>query len=217
MGLDVFDIVAVILGVIFTIRKLDAQRREPEEFAHVDRDEFLAWRRRETFVYSVGMMSCFGKVVAKVVVTSSQMANMAGASWRFLGAAIDIPWFLITIFVLVSGYRLALLRAKLRIVLGGFVVADESGLSKELKDAIAEINAAEYERAEYHLKQIALDADESLRGVAIYYMGECYRRQGRIDEAKDAFVESLEIDPSLRQPQEALEELRTQETGSSEA
>ncbi len=212
MGLDVFDIVAVILGVIFTIRKLDAQRREPEEFAHVDREAFIAWRSRETFVYTVGMMACFAKVLAKTVVALFIAERMAFSDLRLLGAAIDIPWFVLVIYVLVAAYRLALRRAQLRIVLGGFVVDSGSGLSAELKDAVTELKAGRFETADYRLKQITLDSDESLRGIALYYLGESYRLQGRIEEASDALLESLEVDPTLQEPKVSLEKIRRRST-----
>jgi tetratricopeptide (TPR) repeat protein len=206
-GLDVFDVVAVILGVIFTIRKLDAQRREPKEFSHVEEGAFLAWRRKETRIYTTGMATCFAKVLGKVVATQWVAPRVSYGVYRAVGAAIDISWFVIVIVTLVAAYRMAIVRAQLRIVLGGFVVADKSALTGELREAISDLKSGQVERAAYLFRQIALDADESHKAIATYYLGEAFLLQGKTDEARDAFQESLEIDPSLNQPAEALARL----------
>lgn len=208
MGFDVFDIVAIILGVLFTIRKLDAQRREPEEFSHVDRALFLSWRAKETRLYAVGMIACFAKVLAKLVIVTFVSDRVSYSALRAMGATVDLSWVVLVIFTLVGGYRLALLRTRLRIVLGGFIVAESSEISAELKEAIATMKSGDVARAEYLLQQVALDADESLKAIATYYLGECYLLQGKVEEAKDAFQEAVELDPSLSEPQRALAKLR---------
>lgn len=208
MGFDVFDIVAIILGVLFTIRKLDAQRREPEEFSHVDRSAFLSWRTKETRLYAIGMIACFAKVLAKLAIFAFLSKRIDYSVLRPLGATIDLSWVVLVTLTLIGGYRLALLRTRLRIVLGGFIVAESNALSAELREAVAEMKSGEVARAEYLLHQVTLDADESLKAIATYYLGECYLLQNKTDEAKDAFQEAVELDPSLSQPQQALMKLR---------
>lgn len=207
MGLDVFDIVAVILGVIFTIRKLDAQRREPTEFPHVDRARFIAWRGRETTVYTVGMMACFGKVLAKVVIAQVLAQRLPYTTLRWIGATVDLSWLLLTLGTLIAGYRVALLRTKLRIVLGGLVMKDAAAVNSELKSAIAEMKAGQVEGAQEALARLSSQAGEGQRAVALYYLGECFLLQGKREEALDAFQESIETDPSLTEPRQALERL----------
>src|SRR5690349_9332024 len=132
MGIDVFDIVAVILGVIFTIRKLDAQRREPEEFPHVKRADFLAWRTQETRVYLLGMMACFSKVLAKVLIAQLLAPRLPYSTLRWLGASVDLSWLVLIVITMVGAVRMGRRKIALRIVLGGLVVSDGLALGADL-------------------------------------------------------------------------------------
>ncbi len=61
--LDFLDIVAILLGITFTIAKLDAQGRKSENFAHVPPAEFERWRNWTTSIYRLAMSVCFARVV----------------------------------------------------------------------------------------------------------------------------------------------------------
>src|SRR5690606_5139313 len=61
--LDALDVLAVIFGVLFTVRKLDVSRREAQDFPGVDPRAFESWRRRESAVYTLGSLACVLKVV----------------------------------------------------------------------------------------------------------------------------------------------------------
>jgi tetratricopeptide (TPR) repeat protein len=207
MRVDVLDIVAIILGVLFTIRKLDAQKRASGEFPHVAREDFQNWQEQEVATYGTAVMACFGKVFADWGFVFFFASDLPFRTTQLIGAVIDLSWFAVMILTFLRSRSLVKLRTRLRIVLGGFVVESKDELSTELSEALRILQAGEVDQAAYQFKQIALDADDSYRALALYYLGECYLRQGNEEEAKDAFVESLEIDPSLKQPQEALERL----------
>jgi hypothetical protein len=61
--LDFLDIIAILLGIMFTIAKLDAQGRKAENFPHVPPAEFERWRSWTTSIYRLGMTVCFARVV----------------------------------------------------------------------------------------------------------------------------------------------------------
>jgi hypothetical protein len=61
--LDFLDIIAILLGIMFTIAKLDAQGRRAENFPHVPPAEFERWRSWTTSIYRLGMTVCFARVV----------------------------------------------------------------------------------------------------------------------------------------------------------
>lgn len=207
MGVDAFDIVAIILGVLFTIRKLDAQRRSHKEFPHVSAENFESWQGRETSVYQAAVMACFGKVFADWIFVYFFADGLPMRTVRAVGATIDISWFVVMLVTFYRTRMLAKMRAQYRIVLGGFVVESGSDLSTELKSALRDLEEGDVRRAAYKLKQVALDSDESMKGIALYWLGECRLREGKIDEARDLFQESAEMDPSLTQPKEALTRL----------
>jgi hypothetical protein len=61
--LDYFDILAILLGILFTVAKLDAQGRKPEDFAHVPRANFERWQSWTTRIYRLGSSVCFLRVL----------------------------------------------------------------------------------------------------------------------------------------------------------
>jgi TolA-binding protein len=124
-----------------------------------------------------------------------------------VGATIDLSWMAVMLITFVRTMRLANLRRQLRIVLGGFIIESSTELSTELKAALRHMQDNDLQRAIYELKQVALDQDDSLRGLALYYLGECYLRQDDVTKARGAFAESVDADPSLKQAQDALARL----------
>lgn len=121
---DVTDIIAVIFGVWFTIRKLDAQKRRTEEFPHVPPDAFRAWQDREVAVYQVAIWACFAKVLVNVLFMLFVMSHLPVPAMRLAGASIFFAWLAVMVWTFVRTSRLRRLRRDLGIVLGGFVTAD---------------------------------------------------------------------------------------------
>lgn len=61
--LDFLDICAIMLGIWFTISKLDAQGRQAENFPHVPLAEFERWRSWTVSIFRLGSTVCFLRVV----------------------------------------------------------------------------------------------------------------------------------------------------------
>jgi hypothetical protein len=57
------DILAILLGIMFTIANLDAQGRKASNFAHVPEQEFERWRNWTTSIYRLGSSVCFLRVI----------------------------------------------------------------------------------------------------------------------------------------------------------
>lgn len=207
LRVDVLDIVAIILGVLFTIRKLDAQRRTPQEFSHVELSAFNSWQSKEVATYGVAMFASFGKVMVDWGFLYFFAQNLPFRITALVGATIDLSWIAVMVLTFFRSRSLLKLRTELRIILGGFVVESKDELSTELSAGLRSLNEGDVARAAYAFRQVALDSDDTHRAIALYYLGECYLREGKEPEARDAFVESLEIDPTLKQPQDALNRL----------
>jgi hypothetical protein len=128
MGVDVLDIVATILGVWFTLRKLDAQGRQPEAFAHVPRADFLAWQEQEVSVYRTAVWACFGKVALDLAFTYLVAPGQDVRLVRAVGATIDLSWLAVVVISFFRARTAHATRRRLGIVLGGVPVArpDES-------------------------------------------------------------------------------------------
>jgi hypothetical protein len=61
--LDFLDICAIMLGIWFTISKLDAQGRRADAFPQVPPAEFERWRTWTVSIYRLGSTVCFLRVV----------------------------------------------------------------------------------------------------------------------------------------------------------
>ncbi len=119
MRVDVLDILATILGVWFTLRKLDAQSRQPEAFPHVPKADFLAWREREVSVYRVAVWACFVKVTTDLGFTFLIAPGQDARLVRLVGATIDLSWLAVIVVTLVRSTASRAQRRRLGIVLGG--------------------------------------------------------------------------------------------------
>jgi uncharacterized membrane protein len=60
---DQYDIVAVILGVMFTLRKLDTQSRAASQQPSVSAEDFERWQRQTVAAYTPGMYASFFRVL----------------------------------------------------------------------------------------------------------------------------------------------------------
>jgi tetratricopeptide (TPR) repeat protein len=156
----------------------------------------------------VGMFACFAKVLAKLFLVYVLYDMISYRALRMAGMTVDVSWLYFTLLTLFRGHQLVKLRSSLGIVLGGMIVSSGSSeLSDELKQALLVLDDGDVDGAVYRFQQISLDADESHKAIALYWLGECYVRQNKLDEARDAFLEALEADPTLMQPKEALQHL----------
>ncbi len=54
-----FVVVAAILLVFYTVRKLGAQRQRAEDYPHVKPQDFARWQRKELFSARLGSWACF--------------------------------------------------------------------------------------------------------------------------------------------------------------
>jgi hypothetical protein len=112
------NIVAVIIGILHTVRKLDITRRKHEDFPHVREEDFRSWREQERLAYTVGSWACF----LKVVLGSAFMwyASKGGLAWgwvRVIGGAIDVGWLAAIVWAMVVASRARKRRDELGIAL----------------------------------------------------------------------------------------------------
>jgi hypothetical protein len=127
--LEYLDILAILLGVMWTIAKLDAQGRRAENFPHVAPADFERWRRWTTSIYRLGLSLCFARVVfhqlwvfyvARQPMTGRVFTD-AGGTQQALPVSLVIPPLLLDV-VMLLGIAATFLRAsrarKLRRELG---------------------------------------------------------------------------------------------------
>ncbi len=80
----VIDIVAIIFGILFSIRKLETRRREPEQFPAVPAEIVERYKARALRVYNLGAGACFGKLILDY-------------GFQFVAGRLELPWSLVRV------------------------------------------------------------------------------------------------------------------------
>jgi hypothetical protein len=110
------DIIAIILGILYTMRKLDVAKRTPEQFPHVATSDFDRWKRLEGGAYTLGSFACFAKIV--VDYAFQWHASRTGLDWswvRVVGGLIFVGWVVALMLSAVRGAQGRRLRETLGI------------------------------------------------------------------------------------------------------
>jgi hypothetical protein len=116
--IDQFDVIAVIVGVMFIIRKLDTQSRKPEQQPHVPEDDFRTWQRQAASAYAPGAYASFFRVLFHVGFVRYQSQHpLALDTYARIGGLVDLLWIVCVITTLYRSYRSRELQRKLGITL----------------------------------------------------------------------------------------------------
>ena len=118
MPFDVLDLLAVIVAVWHTVRKLDVMKRRPEDYPHVAREDFLAWQSSERAAYAMGSWASFLKLVLDpaLLLLAPKLA-LPAVVLRTLAATIDLGWAAVVIIATLRAGRARRRREALGIAL----------------------------------------------------------------------------------------------------
>ena len=64
---QLFDLLALILGILFSLRQMDVSLRQKEQFPNVAEADFNRWRDQARRNYRLGAIACFGKIGFDIV------------------------------------------------------------------------------------------------------------------------------------------------------
>jgi len=114
MALDFFGLLALILGVLYTVRKLDIRQREAEQFPSVAREDFERWKSKQLGAYNLASTACFFKVLVDLCLVIGYKTIGWGAV-RIIGATVFVLWVAALIVALATSQAARKLRADLGI------------------------------------------------------------------------------------------------------
>lgn len=100
------DLVALILGILFTLRQMHVGNRQPDQHPGVPAEDFERWKRSAITAYRWGSSACFGKVLLDIAF-SQLMARVAmpQALRLGIGLSLDIGWVALVIYSYVRVMR----------------------------------------------------------------------------------------------------------------
>jgi hypothetical protein len=140
--LDFLDICAILLGISFTIAKLDAQGRKAEAFPHVRIVDFERWRAWTVSIYRLGSGMCFLRVLfhqgwavylSRQTLTPAAGANPAAVppTLMYPAMAVDVLFLVVIATTFIRGSRARALRRELGIVLAPLTPQQAAALAPE--------------------------------------------------------------------------------------
>ena len=116
--MDQYDIIAVILGVMFTLRKLDTQSRNAAEQPGVDPEDFRRWQRQTVAAYTPGAYASFARVLFHFFyIRYAAHHPLSPLAFARVALLVDLVWLVSTISTLLRAHWARELRKKLGIVL----------------------------------------------------------------------------------------------------
>jgi hypothetical protein len=135
-----YGMIAIVLGILFTIAKLDTQGRKPSDFAHVPREDFEHWRNWTTSIYRLGAGVCFLRVIfaqvwAYYLSRQTLTSPVAPASLRYPAVAMDVLWLGVVAATFIRARRARELRYKLGIVLSQMTPAQQAAAAADRDEA----------------------------------------------------------------------------------
>jgi hypothetical protein len=135
---DFQDICSILLGISFTIAKLDAQSREASKFPHVPAAAFERWRDWTVSIYRLGSSVCFLRILfhqgwSFYMARHPAINGAAPPALRYPAMAMDLVWIVVLVATFRRGSKARALRRELGIVLTPLTPAQTAALAPEVE------------------------------------------------------------------------------------
>jgi hypothetical protein len=115
---DQYDIIAVILGVMFTLRKLDTQSRNTAQQPGVVAEDFERWQRQTAAAYAPGAYASFFRVLFHFgYIRYTAHHPLGPLTFGRIALLVDLIWLVCVVTTLLRAHWARELRKKLGIVL----------------------------------------------------------------------------------------------------
>ncbi len=112
--IDILDVLAAILGVVYSVRRQWVRRREPSDFPGVGAELFERWKSMSVRAYSVLMNACFGKLLLDFAwFYGARASGVEVTVMRGIAMAIDLAWLVAMFWGLTLRARAATVRRQL--------------------------------------------------------------------------------------------------------
>ena len=116
--MDQYDIIAVILGVMFTLRKLDTQSRNAAQHPGVAVEDFERWQRQTAAAYAPGAYASFFRVIFHFgYMAYAKHHPLPPLTFGRIALLVDALWLVCTVSTLIRAHFAREQRKKLGIVL----------------------------------------------------------------------------------------------------
>lgn len=87
------DLIALVLGILFTLRQMDVTQRQAASFPQVREADFDRWWQLARGSYRLGSTVCFAKIIADIAAAYWMRHALPPAAVRWaVGLTLDLGW-----------------------------------------------------------------------------------------------------------------------------
>lgn len=106
MIINVTNLLALMLGILYTVRKLDAQRYAAEEHPHVQPKVFDEWKRSLVAPLSLAVWACFLYVLLDFAVRyAAHRGIIEGLAINVAGGGLFFAWVAAVVYAHIRAHR----------------------------------------------------------------------------------------------------------------
>lgn len=100
------DLIALILGILFTLRQMDVTQRQAKNFPDVREADFTRWWQRARGAYRLGSSACFAKILLDIAAAYvMQRVPMPAALRIGIGLSLDLGWVALVVVAFLGSRR----------------------------------------------------------------------------------------------------------------
>ena len=100
------DLIALVLGILFTIRQMDVTQRQAANYPGVREADFTRWWQRARGAYRLGGTICFGKILLDIAMAyTMRRVPMPPAARIGIGLSLDLSWVAIVVLAVLRSQR----------------------------------------------------------------------------------------------------------------
>ena len=100
------DLIALVLGILFTLRQMDVTQRQAKNYPGVREADFTRWWQRARGAYRLGSSVCFGKILLDIGMAYTMRRVPMPSSMRIgIGLALDLTWVALVVFAVLRSQR----------------------------------------------------------------------------------------------------------------
>jgi hypothetical protein len=100
------DLIALILGILFTLRQMDVTQRQAKNFPDVREADFTRWWQSARSAYRLGSSACFGKILVDIAVAYiMQHVPMPMPLRVGIGLTLDLGWVALVVLAFLGSRR----------------------------------------------------------------------------------------------------------------
>jgi len=87
------DLIALILGILFTLRQMDVTQRQAASFPQVREADFMRWWQLARGAYRIGASASFAKILLDITAAYWMRHAFPPAALRWtVGLTLDLGW-----------------------------------------------------------------------------------------------------------------------------